>query len=104
MRGPIEVSTERSRRGTKGIKLHRRKAFAITTCQGIRVTTPIDTIVDIATCISDDELEAAIDEADTRDLVHPKRLRKACSRPGIACAITRTWRPASRRSASPTGW
>jgi very-short-patch-repair endonuclease len=39
------------------------------------VTTPICTLIDIATCLDRGPVEAAINEADKRDLVDPEQLR-----------------------------
>ena len=59
----------------------------VTERHGIPVTTPIDTLIDIAPQLSPDELEAAINEADKRDLVNPEELRAALDalapRPGV---------------------
>jgi hypothetical protein len=43
--------------------------------RGIPVTTPVCTLVDIAPRLSRTQLEAAISEADKRDLIDPERLR-----------------------------
>jgi very-short-patch-repair endonuclease len=48
-----------------------------TRCAGIPVTTPIRTLLDIATGLSARQLEAAVNEADKLDLVDPDRLRAA---------------------------
>jgi very-short-patch-repair endonuclease len=50
---------------------HRREV------DGIPVTDAIVTLVDLATCLPSGQLEAAINEADHRDLVDPERLRSA---------------------------
>ncbi len=53
----------------------------------IRVTTPVCTLIDLATCLDRSQLERAINEADKRDLVNPEQLRAALDelsrRPGI---------------------
>jgi hypothetical protein len=46
--GPIHVSTPHSRRGHPGIVLHRRRAMKTTRRHGIPVTTPVETVIDIA--------------------------------------------------------
>jgi len=55
---------------------------------GIPVTTPIFTLVDLATRLSREQLEAAVNEADRLDLTDPEELRTALDeiprRPGIA--------------------
>jgi hypothetical protein len=67
-----------------GITLHRRKEFALTTQWNIRVTTPIETLRDLAVVLDRGALEAAISEADTLDLVRPDALKAAIvsGRPG----------------------
>jgi very-short-patch-repair endonuclease len=91
-RGPIEVSVPIGRRPRRaGIVVHRRKALTdgeVTEHQGITVTTPIATLIDIAPALTRDQLEAAINEADKRGLADPDQLRSALDevvrRPGTA--------------------
>jgi very-short-patch-repair endonuclease len=73
------------------IVVHRRKALAaddFTRRQGIPVTTPACTLIDLATQLARDPLEAAINEADKRDLIDLERLRHTLDRidprPGVA--------------------
>jgi very-short-patch-repair endonuclease len=51
------------------------------------VTSVVDTLVDLATCISEDALARAVDEADRHDLIAPDSLRAALDelapRPGL---------------------
>jgi hypothetical protein len=75
----------------RGIVVHRRamlRARDITRRHGIPVTTPIRTLVDLATRLSRDHLEAAINEADKHGLVDPEALRRAlghfAGQPGVA--------------------
>jgi very-short-patch-repair endonuclease len=82
---PAHVARRRS-----GIVVHRRANFGnhdLTRHHGIPVTTPICTLIDIATCVTSERLEAAINEADKRDLVTPDQLRAALDavrpRPGV---------------------
>src|SRR3954471_8730131 len=86
--GPIHVSTTCSRRGRRGIVLHRRQALEVTRHRGIPVTTPAATLIDIAGCCKRTVLEAAINEADKLDLIHPAALRReleaAARQPGLA--------------------
>jgi hypothetical protein len=79
----------RSRRQL-GIVVHRRAdlgAGEVTRRHGIPVTTPISTLVDIATCLDRHQLEAAVNEADRRGLTNPQELRAALDelsrRPGL---------------------
>jgi hypothetical protein len=71
---------------------------------GIPVTGPAVTLVDLATCLPSGQLEAAVNEADHLDLVDPEVLRAAIDllpgRPGVrrlralldaaSCALTTT--------------
>jgi very-short-patch-repair endonuclease len=73
-----------------GITVHRRARLGsgdVTSRHGIRVTTPVCTLIDLATRLSLDLLEAAVNEADKRDLVRPDALRTALdglgTRPGV---------------------
>jgi very-short-patch-repair endonuclease/predicted transcriptional regulator of viral defense system len=63
-----------------GIRVHRRRTFDprhLTVHQGIPVTTPTVTLVDLATQLGRDSLEAAINEADKQHLIDPEALRAA---------------------------
>ena len=92
LEGPIQVSVPLGRvRRQPGIVAHRRARLdeSDVTCKdGIPVTTPICTLVDLSTCLSKRELEAAVNEADKLGLVDPERLRRALDeippRPGVA--------------------
>jgi predicted transcriptional regulator of viral defense system len=60
-----------------GIVAHRRAtptAADLTHHQGIPVTTPACTVIDVASRPTPDRLEAAINEADRRDLIDPDTL------------------------------
>jgi hypothetical protein len=59
-----------------GIKVHRRSRIGGTRRRGIPVTTPVDTLVDLATRLADEELERAVNEAVNRDLTDPESLRR----------------------------
>jgi very-short-patch-repair endonuclease len=76
-RRPRIVVHRRTELGTGDVK--RRHA--------IPVTAPIYTLIDIATRVDRDQLEAAINEADKRDLTDPEQLRASLDgqspRPGI---------------------
>jgi very-short-patch-repair endonuclease len=78
--GVIEVSVpDRTRPRRNGIVAHRRvlRPDEVTTRDGIPVTAPIRTLVDIACRLTRRELERAIREADTRGLCDPDELRAA---------------------------
>ena len=73
-----------------GIRAHRRReheAPGRRTVDRIPVTHPVATLVDLATCLPDGQLEAAINEADHRDLVDPVGLLAGLGtlprRPGV---------------------
>ena len=80
-RGPIHISLP-SRRDPRrrGIKVHRRRASDTTRREGIPITTPAQTIIDLAPTLTERQLERTIDEADKLDLVHPEPLRNAAAR------------------------
>jgi very-short-patch-repair endonuclease len=78
------------RRRRPGIRVHRRSGLAPSDqriVQGIPVTDPISTLVDLATRVPEWRVERAINEADRLDLVDPEVLRVAIDslsrRPGI---------------------
>lgn len=79
--GIIEVSIpSRIRRVVRGVSVHRRRGFDPRDGRarlGIPVTGPVRTLTDIATQLTAGQLEAAVNEADKRDLVDPERLRVA---------------------------
>jgi len=80
MRG-IEISvTSQSGRHPGDITIHRRSGFRpedFTTHRNIPVTSPVCTLVDIATRFQGDPLEAAVNEADRLGLVGPEELQAA---------------------------
>ena len=74
-----------------GIVVHRRTKLGgrdIRRRDGIPTTSPTLTLVDLATRLGPDQLEAAVNEADKRDLTNPEALRSALEtmdqRPGVA--------------------
>jgi very-short-patch-repair endonuclease len=83
-RGPIDVSVPyRVRRRRPGIVLHRRPTLSeddIARRDGIPVTTPICTLIDLATRLKPGPLEAAINEADKLNLTDSEELRSALPR------------------------
>jgi hypothetical protein len=91
-RPEVEVSVRGGRARTRdGIVVHRRLSLRqadVTVQDRIPVTTPIATLVDIASQLDRDDLEAAINAADRLELVDPERIRTALGtmprRPGIA--------------------
>jgi predicted transcriptional regulator of viral defense system len=80
----------RLRRRRPGIVVHRRCSFNAgdaTVRHGIRTTTPICTLIDLATYLERGQLEAAVNEADKLDLTNPEELRSEIEglarRPGL---------------------
>jgi very-short-patch-repair endonuclease len=89
-RNLIEVSIPaHASRRRPGIRAHRRALTEedVTQCHRIPVTTPVRTLVDLATRLPRLQLEAAINEADKLDLVDPEALREAleplAGQPGV---------------------
>jgi very-short-patch-repair endonuclease len=75
----VSVPTKTDHRHN-GIVIHRRAGLDpndMTRHRNIPVTTPILTLIDLATCIPAGPLEAAINEADKLDRVDPLTLRRA---------------------------
>lgn len=89
--GTVEVSVPaHTSRRPAGVTVHRRTPISpehVTRHHGIPVTSPTWTLVDLASCVEDPELEAAIADADRRGLVGPEALRAALDglgpRPGV---------------------
>jgi very-short-patch-repair endonuclease len=85
----VSVPAHRSPRPA-GVVVHRRQGLTaddFTQRMGIPVTTPVRTLVDLATRLPRDDLEAAINAADKHDLTDPERLRSALGAmtgPGVA--------------------
>jgi very-short-patch-repair endonuclease len=89
--GAIEIAVPAElSRNRPGIRVHRRILSNGDVAQrlGIPVIAVVPTLVDLAAVLSRDALEAAISEADKRDLVDPEALRFRLEayrgRPGVA--------------------
>jgi very-short-patch-repair endonuclease len=88
----VDVSVRTcSHREVVGVRLHRRGGLRpgdVTVHDGIPVTTPIQTLIDLAGEMDDRRLEQAVNEADRLDLVDPETLLRALesfpSRRGVA--------------------
>jgi very-short-patch-repair endonuclease len=83
--GAIEICVPR-KVSHAGIRPHRgvREAWRH---RRIPVTSPIDTLIDLASCLAENPWEAAVNEADSLALCTPDELRataEATRRPGIA--------------------
>lgn len=81
---PIHVSVGANAvRHTAGIRTHRTRSLAgadVTVHDGIPVTTPIRTLIDLATVLEPERLEAAVNEACVLDLTDPDSLRAELER------------------------
>jgi hypothetical protein len=78
--GRIEISVPLPRAPrVRGIRVHRRGACALdgSIADGIPVTGPVQTLVDLATRLNRRRVEAAVNAADRLDLVDPESLRAA---------------------------
>lgn len=91
--GLVELSLpSQSHREVPDLRVHRRPSLQprdVTTRHGIPVTTPIQTLIDMALRLDQRGIERMINEADKYDLVHPPGLRRALDarqgEPGVAC-------------------
>jgi len=91
-RNLIEVSLpSQSHRKVPGLRIHRCPSLQprdTTTRHDIPVTTPIQTLIDMALRLDRRGIERMINEADKYDLVHPPGLRRALGgrggEPGVA--------------------
>lgn len=91
-RGIDIVVPEGVYRRRPGIRVHRRSALHAKhrrEASGIPITDPVSTLVDLAACVEEWQVERAINEADRLDLVDPETLRATVEtlppRPGMAC-------------------
>ena len=86
--GPIDVTVpgEAAPRH-RGTVAHRCRHPRRRLLRGIPVGDPISVLVDLATCLPDDEVEDAVNEADRLELIRTPRLRRGLDslpgRPGI---------------------
>jgi very-short-patch-repair endonuclease len=80
-RGRIDVTIRRrSRLERQGLKVRCRPSLganSLTRRDGIPVTDPVQTLIDLATELKPLRLERAVNEADKHDLVDPETLRRA---------------------------
>ena len=84
--GPIHITRAGPRRdGRKGIVLHRAGRIETTERCGLPVTTPHQTLLDLAATASDRDLKRATTEAQVRRLIDPATLLAgAAGRPGAS--------------------
>lgn len=77
------VIPEGTYRRRAGIRVHRRSGLDAEQrrwVSGIPVTDPVATLVDLASCVPEWQVERAINEADRLELVDPEALRAAIER------------------------
>lgn len=90
--GPIDVSIRRPAPVRQhGVRVHRRPTLdphSLTVHRNIPVTTPAQTLIDIAASVPESWLRRAVNRADSLDLIDPERLRRELDlhggEPGIA--------------------
>ena len=93
---PTEVTTP-TKRGHAGIHVHRSAAAEATTHYGIRVTTPLRTLVDLADVLTPKQLTRAVNEAQVQRLIIPAELTTLLTRyPGRRTARLTPERGATR--------
>lgn len=88
---PVHVTVRRGRRVSRpGLRVHRSVGLAddeVTVVDGLRVTTPVRTIVDLAGSAAEKKLEAVVARADRAGLLDGMDveavLRRYAGRPGI---------------------
>ena len=84
--GPIHVTlVGGQRRPPSGVRVHRCGAVDVTRRHGIPVTTPLQTLLDLAAQATDRDLARGVEEARVRRLVRDAELLEhAAGRPGAA--------------------
>jgi very-short-patch-repair endonuclease len=76
LRRMIEISVPLDRNPRRaGIKVHRRKHIDATRHKGIPVTSPTQTLLDLALRLDAEQYERAVNEAVNKDLIDPEELR-----------------------------
>ena len=86
----IDVTVPPDGRHPIGLRVHRRALPSDdrVLLDGIPVTSAIRTLIDLATRLDEDDLEAAVNAADKFDLAHPETLRRSLDAraglPGVA--------------------
>lgn len=90
--GPVELTVPRSRRRAEPGVIHRHPLFRadVTMVEGILVTTPARTLIDLASVVPREAVEEAMDDALRRGMVSIPLLRRRLyaigrkGRPGVA--------------------
>jgi hypothetical protein len=77
--GVVEVSvTRRAELKRPGLRVRGRPSLGagrVASHDGIPVTTPVQTLIDLSTQLTPNKVERAVNEADKRDLIDPETLR-----------------------------
>lgn len=82
---PVDVSVTRGHpRSRPGIRVHRARRLQHSFNAGVRVTTPLRTIRDLASAVGARDLERAIEEAQVRRLVTRQEIERLRGRSGAA--------------------
>jgi hypothetical protein len=76
---PVDVTAPKDRRHP-GIRVHRSTHAQFTTRNGIRITTPAQTLLDLADVLDDQDLARAVNEADVLRLTTPEQLAALLTR------------------------
>jgi very-short-patch-repair endonuclease len=74
---PVDVTT--TARGRPGVRVHRGRLGAgdVVVRHGLTLTTPVRTLLDLASSVPDRELERLVEEAQVRRLITPEQLLAA---------------------------
>ena len=91
LRDRIDLSVRRVQGVSRsGLLVHRRPSLAsseVVLWDDLPVTSPVQTLIDLATELSPTATERAINDADKRDLINPESLRttldRYCGEPGV---------------------
>ena len=75
----IHVSTPRRRRGVAGVTVHGRRSVEAVMHRGLPVTSPAQTLLDLATELGPTDLRRAVSEAEYRNLIELEELSALAS-------------------------
>jgi very-short-patch-repair endonuclease len=82
---PVDVTVTRGHpRNRPGIQVHRTRRFQHSLNAGVRVTTPLRTLQDLASAVGSRDLERAVEEAQVRRLVTRQEIERLRGRSGAA--------------------
>jgi very-short-patch-repair endonuclease len=68
-------------RGRPGVIVHQRNSLWVVSREGLRVTTPMLTLLDLASIYTEERLERIVDDAHRRGLISPARVGEFLSLP-----------------------